>query len=148
MNLSKNFTLEELIYSPTAKRLKIDNTPSKYVISSLKKLCENVLQPLRDKYEKPIIVTSGYRSSRLNKAVGGSSTSDHVYGRAADIRTVDDNNKILWDLLLDMVQKGEIYVKQVIDEFGYDWIHVSFQEGNKKNQFLRSFRKGNRTIYV
>ena len=69
--LSKNFTLEELVYSDTAKRYGLNNTPTPQVIANLKNLCVNVLQPLRDYLGKPIRVTSGYRSPEVNKRVGG-----------------------------------------------------------------------------
>ena len=91
MELSPNFDLSEFTHSNTAVRKKIDNTPSATVIENLRLLCINVLEPLRAKlaevYEKPmpIIISSGYRSPQLNKAVGGASNSQHIEGRAADI---------------------------------------------------------------
>lgn len=152
MKLTENFTLEELTYSATAQRLGIDNTPSDLVVSKLKTLCKTVLQPIRKKYGKSIVVTCGYRSTRLNKVVGGASTSDHIYGNAADIRSMSDtkaDNKALFDLIIGMVKKKEIQVKQVIDEFGYDWIHISYQDGRttKKNQILRAVKVNGKTTY-
>ncbi len=153
MILTKNFTLEELINSPTAKRLGINNTPNKQQQENLKKLCQIVLQPIRDKYGKSIVVSSGFRCKLLNQKVGGSATSDHCYGNAADIRSVSDSkqdNKALFDLIKSMILKGEIVVKQLINEFDYDWIHVSFQEGRttKKNQILKAIKQGGKTVYV
>lgn len=87
-NLSKNFSLEELIASTTVKK-NINNTPSNDVVNNLKRLCTEVLQPIRDKYEKFIIVSSGYRCSKLNTTVGGSKTSQPLYGQAADIKCTD-----------------------------------------------------------
>ena len=152
MLLTKNFTLEELINSPTAKRLGINNTPNRQQQENLKKLCQIVLQPIRDKYGKSIVVSSGFRCKLLNQKVGGSVTSDHCYGNAADIRSVSDSkrdNKVLFDLIKSMILKGEIVVKQLINEFDYDWIHVSFQDGRttKKNQILKATKKGGKTIY-
>ena len=83
--LTKNFKLEEFTRSSTASKLGIDNTPSPQVLAKLQTLCRTVLQPIRDKYQKPIIVTSGYRSQVVNRAVGGASNSDHLYGCAADV---------------------------------------------------------------
>ena len=156
--LSKNFKLSELTRSATASRLGIDNTPSPQVLSRLKTLCETVLQPIRDKYKKPIIVSSGYRNQIVNKAVGGVSTSDHLYGCAADIAPqppafVEGQNageysntpydkkkavKELFDLIKQMIDNKEITVKQLIDEKNYSWIHISFQDGrtSKINQVL------------
>ena len=78
--LSKNFTYEEMINSATAKRLNIDNTPSEKELECLKQLCQNILQPIRDKRGSALTVTSGYRCEKLNKIVGGSPTSQHRFG--------------------------------------------------------------------
>lgn len=85
MDLSKHFSLNEFTYSPTAVYKKIDNTPSEEIIENLKLLCENVLEPIRVKLGKPTKVSSGYRCYLLNKAIGGSTTSQHMEGKAADI---------------------------------------------------------------
>ena len=85
MNLTKNFTLDEMVRSTTAIQKKIDNTPSNEVIANLKFLCEQVLQPIRDITGRPLRVNSGYRSEALNNAVNGSKTSDHRFGYAADV---------------------------------------------------------------
>lgn len=126
MKLSKNFTYEEMINSATAKRLNIDNTPSVKELGELRKLCQQVLQPIRDKYGKSITVTSGYRCEKLNKAVGGSKTSQHRYGQAADITLGNPTlNKKLFNMILEMINKKEIKVGQLIDEYGYRWLHIS-----------------------
>ena len=127
----KYFTLNELIKSDSAKRSKINNTPTKQEEKNLIALINNVLDPLREAYGKPIIVTSGYRCERLNKLVNGSKTSQHLYGFAADIRTVEDTieeNKKLFDL----VQKLNLPYDQLIDEYNYDWVHVSYSPRNRK----------------
>lgn len=142
MNLTKNFTLEEMLRSSTADKKGIDNTPSKEVKANLRELCEKVLQPIRDAWGAPLIVTSGYRCPELNKAVGGSSTSQHKFGSAADIRTKEDTrekNKELFDLIVKMAQKGEIECRQIIDEYGFDWVHVAINDkyhGYQKNNVL------------
>lgn len=105
MYLSKHFTLDELMKSPTATRLGIDNTPTAEHLENLRDLVEYILEPLRIHYGRPIIVTSGYRCARLNKAVGGSSTSQHCSGQAVDIRSVSDrrdDNKELFDMIREM----------------------------------------------
>lgn len=139
MALTKNFTLQELTKSATATRLKIDNAPSQRIIKNLTELATKVLQPIRDKYGKPIIVTSGYRCEQLNKAVGGVTFSQHCQGQAADIKSVSDSvadNKALFDLIVKMIQSGEIVVGQLIDEHNYDWLHISTPSNNKTNQIL------------
>jgi hypothetical protein len=130
--------LEELIKSSTANRLGIDNTPSKEIISNLTEL-SILLQKIRDIYNKPIIITSGYRSTKLNKAVGGSKTSQHRLGQAADIRSVSytkKDNQELFNIILGMIIQKDIEVGQLIDEYDYNWIHVSTPHLKNNNQIL------------
>ena len=130
----KYFTISELIKSATAKRLNIDNTPNEEVTANLKALVENVLDPLREAWGAPIIVTSGYRSYELNKAVGGVKTSQHILGQAADIRSVSDSksdNKKLYEL----TKKLGLPVDQCINEHDYDWIHISYGPRHRRRWF-------------
>ena len=127
----KYFTIPELTKSATASRRKIDNTPSAAVIANLTALVDNILDPLREAWGAPIIVTSGYRCVRLNAAVGGVKTSQHTLGQAADIRTVSDkpaDNKRLFDLIV----KLGLHYDQLIDEYGYNWVHVSYSSRNRR----------------
>lgn len=127
----KYFTLNELIKSDTARRSKINNTPNKQEENNLIALVENILDPLREAYGKPIIVTSGFRCERLNKLVNGSKTSQHRTGQAADIRTVEDTveeNKKLFDL----AQELNLPFDQLIDEYNFDWVHISYSPRNRK----------------
>ncbi|GHT60453.1 peptidase M15 [Bacteroidia bacterium] len=131
--ISKDFTLEEMIASGTALLKKIDNTPNVEVKINIKKLVNNTLQPIRDLYGRPIAVNSGYRSPELNKAVNGAANSQHLHGKAADITTGNSaNNKKLFDL----IQSSKIPFDQLIDEHNYKWIHVSYNEGNNRRQAL------------
>jgi len=130
----KYFTLNELIKSSTAKRLKIDNTPNDEVIKNLTALVDNILDPLREAWGKPIIVSSGYRCPKLNTAVGGVKNSQHTTGEAADIHTVSDtveDNKKLYQLIRTL----DLPVDQCINEYNYNWIHVSFGEKHRR-QYL------------
>ena len=138
MRLSKNFSYDELVYSATAERLKLDNTPNEKEIEFLRKLANEVLQPIRDKWGRPIVVTSGFRSEKVNNAVGGVKNSQHRLGQAADLKIGSKSqNKALFNFIVDMVKKGEIRVGQLIDEYGYSWIHVSLpREGKVNNQVL------------
>ena len=104
MRLSRNFMLREFVNSTTASRKGISNKPTEVHLSNLKILIDNVIQPLRDKIG-PIRITSGYRSPALNRAIGGSSRSQHSKGMAADIQFVRDNemdNKVIFDTILEM----------------------------------------------
>lgn len=124
--LSKNFTYEEMINSATAKRLNIDNTPSEKELECLKQLCQNILQPIRDKRGSALTVTSGYRCEKLNKIVGGSPTSQHRFGQAADITLGNPTlNKKLFNMIVEMINKKQIRVGQLIDEYNYRWLHIS-----------------------
>lgn len=137
MNLTENFTLEELIKSSTAERLKIDNTPDETQLRKLKELCENVLQPIRNMTKKPIYINSGFRSIELNKAVGGVPSSQHRLGEAADITTKSyQGNKELFIQLVEMSKKKEIEFDQLIDEHNYNWLHISYRKNANRNQIL------------
>lgn len=143
----KYFTIEELTASATAKRLGISNKPTAEITASLERLVDNVLDPLREAWGAPIIVTSGYRSVKLNKAVGGAKSSQHCYGQAADIRTVSDrpeDNRRLRDLLIEM----NLPYDQVIDEYGCDWIHVSHRSAGNRGQLLTAKRVKGKTVYI
>lgn len=134
MKVTSNFTLEELIRSATATKMGINNTPGSAEKMSLIKLAKEILQPLRDKMGVPITVTSGYRCPKLNKAVGGVSTSQHLRGEAADIKCKDV--KKLFDTAREMMTKGEIKVGQLIDEKKYSWVHISLPTSRHLNQVL------------
>jgi uncharacterized protein YcbK (DUF882 family) len=142
----KYFTLAEMIKSATAQRKGIKNDPSIQVCKSLTALIEKVLDPLREAYGKPIIVTSGYRCDKLNKLVGGAASSQHVKGEAADIRSVQDTpeeNKKLYDLII----KLKLPFDQLINEYGYDWVHVSYGPRHRRMK-LRAVKKNGRTQYL
>lgn len=136
MKLTEHFTLEELTRSATAVRLGIDNTPTKSIISNLAEVAQ-LLEKIRTTYSKPIIVTSGYRCEKLNKAVGGAKGSQHRLGQAADIRSISDSvedNKELFNVIVGMMLQKEIEVGQVIDEYNYNWVHVSTPKLTTNNQ--------------
>ncbi len=142
----KYFSIQELTKSATAVRKGIDNSPSTQVVENLTALIEMVLDPLREAYGKPIIVTSGYRCEKLNRAVGGAANSQHVKGEAADIRSVQDTpeeNKKLFDLIV----KLKLPFDQLINEHNYDWVHVSFGARHRR-QKLKAVRKNGKTTYV
>ena len=125
----KYFTIKELCKSSTATQRGIDNTPNSEIVSNLEQLVDNILDPLREEYGKPIKVNSGYRSQALNDAVGGSKTSQHKYGLAADITAGSrlENKK-----LFILVQKMNLPFDQLIDEKSYSWIHISFSKNPRK----------------
>jgi len=138
MQLTNNFSLVELTSSETAVRKGIDNAPSVEAVANLRYLCENVLQPLRDLYGKSINITSGYRSPKVNKSIGGSATSDHCFGNAADFTVAKEDYKQVFELLRKMD------FDQLIWEFGDNnapqWIHVSYRKSGNRKQVLRAVK--------
>lgn len=148
MNLSKNFTLDELCKSEIAIRRSIDNIPTETVISNLQALVLNVLQPIRNSLG-PITINSGYRSPAVNVAVGGSPTSDHCLGMAADIEISGYDNKTLAKFI-----EQNFKFTQVILEFYEDgqpasgWVHVSFDSSDLKCQTLRAVKQNGKTVYL
>lgn len=131
----KYFTIKELTKSDTALRYGISNIPNKQQENNLKKLVETILDPLREAYGKPIIVTSGFRCEKLNRILGGAKTSQHQTGEAVDIRSVQDTpeeNKKIFDL----IQKLDLPFDQLINEYNYDYIHVSCSDKNRKQTLV------------
>lgn len=134
MKLTKNFTLEEMTASDTARKHGISNTPCEEHEANLRRLCERILQPLRDAWGSPITVNCGYRSVETNKALAAdykkagkniyvSMTSQHCTGQAADITVGSpEKNKQLFQL----IQRLGLPFDQLIDEYGYRWLHVSY----------------------
>jgi uncharacterized protein YcbK (DUF882 family) len=121
------FTNNELTDSETAKRLRIKNEPTKEQWINLFAIRDNVLNPLREKFGKPIRITSGFRSPELNKSVGGKPTSQHTKGEAVDITAIDKaDNKELFELC------KTLDFDQLIDESNLTWIHISYKVPNRK----------------
>lgn len=145
MQLSKNFTLEQLTKSDTAVRRKIteQSKPSLEVIYNLKQVCEKILEPLEFAFTKPLHINSGYRCLRLNIAVGGARNSQHIDGKAVDITCKAATN----EMIIKAVLNFEIEFDQMIEEFG-SWVHISFNEGNNRKQVLKATHGQNgKTIY-
>ncbi|RGN50028.1 MULTISPECIES: D-Ala-D-Ala carboxypeptidase family metallohydrolase [unclassified Bacteroides] len=129
----KYFTLDELAHSNVARTKRIDNTPNEQQKKALVALVDNVLDPLRDLFGKPVLVSSGFRSNDLNRAVGGAATSQHMKGEAADIYTgTKEGNKKLFELIRD-----NLPFDQLIDEKDFSWVHVSFKEIGNRKQILK-----------
>lgn len=134
MKITPNFTLKELIQSDTAQAKQINNMPGYEQVAALKALCENILQPLREHLQKPVHIKSGYRSPELNRAIGGSSTSDHCAGRAADIKVDGLTAKELARIILDLKLPFDQLIGYVPERGGH--IHISFRKGSNRSQTL------------
>lgn len=150
MKLSKNLSLLECTKSNTARRLNIDNTPSEAVIDSLKLIAQKVFQPLRDYYNLPIGVSSGYRSQELNKAIGGSKTSQHCKGEALDLDADiygGLTNKQIFDYIKDNLEFDQL-IWEYGDDKTPDWVHVSYKKENNRLQVLRCERVNGMSQYA
>lgn len=144
MRLSKNFKLEEFLLSQTAARNGIDMTPSDEIIESLARLCQDVLQPAREVIGSPFFITSGYRPPILNRLIGGSPTSAHMFGRAADFVVMDHTPYQVADFISGM----NLPYDQLIHEFGR-WVHIGIAKtGNTPRlEDLTASRFGQSTQY-
>jgi hypothetical protein len=141
--LSPNFTYEEMVASQTAARKGIDNTPSRRHVKDFVKLLNGVLEPLRKRYGKPVLITSGYRSPELNDAIGGSETSQHMRGQAADFRVHQES---IQDVFEWIVLESDLKYDQIIWEYGR-WIHVSYEESNNRNMILVASKTSDSVSY-
>lgn len=147
--LSKNFSLAELTYSSTAVNKGIDNTPSADIIANMQILVDNVLQPLREQLGKPLKINSGYRSPAVNTAVGGSATSDHCKGQAADIEIAGMANGDLAEYIKDNFKFTQLILEfytQGLPNSG--WVHVSYNPDNLKCQVLTAVKQNGKTVYL
>lgn len=147
--LTNNFSLHEMIKSETASRRDMDNYPhSDEIIANLTVLCEQVLQPLRDAYGVGIKVNSGYRSPDVNAAVGGSRTSDHCKGQAADIEIPGVANRDLALYIRDNFEFTQLILEGYIEGIpDSGWVHVSYDSNNLKQQVLTAVFVKGRAIY-
>ena len=130
----KHFTIKELIRSETARLMGINNTPPASAINALHDLVDNVLDPLREAWGGPIRVTSGYRCPELNKLVGGTPTSQHQRGEAADITVGNPKRN---HRLLALIKRLDLPVDQCIDEKGCRWIHVSHRRARNRRMYMK-----------
>ena len=149
MKLSANFSVSELTRSQTATRKGIDNSPNEEQLANLRALCENVLQPIREYFGMPVRISSGLRVPELNSAIGGSTTSDHCKGMAADIEIPGVDNKELAEWI-----GANLEFRQLILEFytagdpDSGWVHVSFDVNDNKQQVLTATKQGGKTVYL
>jgi hypothetical protein len=144
MNLSQNFTLQELVESPTATRQNIKEqfTPSDAVVSNLKKLSINVLEPIHEKLGE-VRVSSGYRCKRLNKLIGGAINSQHVEGKAVDFTIKGLTVQQLFDQIISL----NIVFDQIILEFDR-WIHISYSSKNRIEKLKAIKNSSGKTQYI
>jgi len=148
MKLSENFSLIELTKSQTAERKGIDNTPSPEHQENLKLLCTHILQPVRDRFERVVSVSSGYRSPKLCTAIGSKTTSQHAKGQAADFEIFGLSNRELAIWIRENLDYDQLileYWKKEDPNSG--WVHCSYNEGYNRKQYLRAYKENGSTKY-
>tara|TARA_R110002020_G_scaffold81777_3_gene202838 strand:- start:1908 stop:2375 length:468 start_codon:yes stop_codon:yes gene_type:complete len=138
MRLSKNFVLSEITRSNTAKRLGIKNEPTKAHLKNMQRIITNLAQPMRDALG-PIRITSGYRNPELNRAIGGSSKSQHCKAEALDLQFWKNGemcNKEIYDWIID----NAVEFDQMINEFDFAWIHISLKKSKNRREILEAYK--------
>ncbi len=149
MKLSENLSIAEATYSATALRKGIVNKPTVTHLISLKAVANNIFQPCRNHFGKPLRVTSGYRSKELNKAIGGSNNSQHSKGEALDMQSTDGyTNRELF-----MYIKDHLTFDQLIGEFPdnvgeFAWVHCSYKEEGNRGEVLIAYKEDGKTKYT
>lgn len=144
MKLSEHLDLVEVTRSDTAKRKGISNQPTPEHLENFKKLAENIFEPIRKHFGVPIYISSGYRSSALNKAIGGETKSQHLLGQAIDIDMDGSSSGVTNKMVFDYI-KEQLPFDQLIWEFGTkdnpDWVHVSHKpSGTQRKMALRAVK--------
>ena len=148
MQLSENFSLLELTKSQTAARKDIDNTPSPEHQENLKLLCTHILQPVRDRFERVVSVSSGYRSEELCLAIGSKITSQHAKGQAADFEIYGLSNQELANYIKENLDYDQLileYWKKEDPSSG--WVHCSYNVNVNRKQYLKAYKENGRTKY-
>jgi urease beta subunit len=131
--ISKHITLQEATESATALRMGIKNVPNEVELDAMKYVAENLFEPIREWYDKPIKINSFFRCIELNKAVKGSVTSGHVLGNSIDISAGPkaENKKIF-----DFIKLSGLEYDQLINEYDYTWLHISLKKTGNRKQIL------------
>ena len=144
MNLSKHVTLAEFERSETAINRGINNSMNEWEIERAKLVCENCFEPIRAKVGAPIRINSGFRSGALNRAIGGSTTSQHSLGEAIDL---DLHDRDLFEWVIDNVEFDQLIFEGGTTDKA-DWFHISYRKGRLRKQVLRMVKKGGKSTYI
>ncbi|ASV44181.1 hypothetical protein PBI_SCTP2_166 [Salicola phage SCTP-2] len=149
--LSKDFKLKEFLKSQTASRKNIDNTPGSEQLNNIRNLVDNLLQPLRTHVDSVLIVTSGYRSPKLNEEIGGSETSQHIEGQAADIESTVYNTYELAEIIKDNFDFDQLILEFYNPNEGDNsgWVHVSYvNDKENRNEVMTAMKTGSGLNYM
>ena len=150
MQLSKNFSLAELVKSQTAERMGLNNSPNEDQTENLRLLCERVLQPVRDHFGKVVSISSGFRDEVLSQKIGSSSKSQHCKGRAADFEIFSEPNNEVSDWIKENLMFDQLILEYYTPgEPNSGWIHVSYTKDINLNrkEYLMAIRVDGKTQY-
>ena len=149
MKLSENFSLSEFTSSQAAARRGIDNTPSKEQIERLRALCINILEPVRKHFSRPVVISSGFRSQKVNAAIGGSSTSQHTRGEAVDFEIPGVPNAEVAEFIVKHLDFDQVilefYTPGVPDS---GWVHCSYKPSGNRKSVLTAVKSSGKTKYL
>ncbi len=137
MQLTKNFSLREFTKSQTAERMGIDNTPPEEIIPKLSFLATQILEPLREKIDKPILITSGYRCPELCEAIGSKPTSQHTKGEAVDIEAIGMSTLNLAEMIINHFDFDQVILECYRKgDMNSGWVHCSLISGENRQEVL------------
>jgi zinc D-Ala-D-Ala carboxypeptidase len=152
MKLSKYVSLAEATRSDTAKRKGIDNSPTAEHLENLKVICEEVFDKVREYFGVPLFISSGYRSAALNKAIGGSATSDHNLGRALDLDQDGHGNGVtnadVFNYIKDHLEFDQLIAEGFNGAGDMNWVHVGYRKGENRKQILIAIFTNGKAKYV
>ena len=141
MKLSENFSLHEFTRSQTATRHNVENTPNDKQIFNLRNLCVNVLQPVRDYFLKPMIISSGFRSVELNIKIGSTIKSQHIQGMAADVEVLDVGNLELSNYIHNNLKYDQLILEfHNPEDLHSGWVHVSYNAENNRHEYKEAYK--------
>jgi len=145
IQFTPNFSLHELLLTQSRRFDEEQYNPPPEIVERLRALCVNVLQPLRDAVGAPIGINSGYRCPSLNRSVNGAKGSQHMSGHAADIVDHTHGNEFLFKKIKEL----NLPFDQMIDEFGFRWVHISYDPSRNRRQILQAVKDAaGKTVYV
>ena len=149
MTISAYISDKEATFSLTAMRLGIDNTPNESQLMYMRALAENVFEPLRGHFNQPIHISSFFRCSQLNSAVGGATSSQHVAlnGAAMDIDNESPSNKEIFGFIRNVMEFDQLICEFPDAEGNPSWVHVSWNDDMNRNEVLISEKVDGRTFY-
>jgi hypothetical protein len=146
--MSDHFSIKELTYSDTAIRLGIDNTPTNEVLINLQNVVQFILEPVRQYFDKPVKITSGYRSPELCKAIGSSIISQHTKGEACDFEIIGIPNQVVSDWIVNNLDFDQCILEfWKPDVYNSGWVHCSYKTFGNRKMYLKAYTANGRTVY-